>query len=77
VLERELGNFNPDGYCKFLGYQGARWQRHDVYGWYCFRGAEHRSFDPTSGCRWQYHRNDAYARYRDYNDPSSWHCLSP
>src|SRR5690349_12616716 len=59
-----LGGMDLDGYCRSLGYRGVTLTGHTVYDWYCVTNSgSHVGIEINKECNWQYHRNDAYAKY--------------
>jgi hypothetical protein len=66
-----LGGLTQDEYCQSRGYQ-----RSSLMGgtWYCVRSSGSMPIDHDDACRWQYRRQDVYARWGSPTDPYSIKC---
>lgn len=73
-----LGGMDLDGYCRSIGNRGATLTGKTVYDWQCVSNAgAHSGININAACNWQYHRNDAYSLWDDFNNPFSMKCYSP
>lgn len=78
-LLQDNGTMDFDGYCRSLGYNGARIDptQYNVNSWGCLRSdGTQAGMDLFDLCSWQYGGSLPNPEYSDYNDPYSWFCSS-
>lgn len=71
------GNMDFDGYCRSLGYSGARIDptQYNVNSWGCVKPDDTQvGMDLYDLCKWQYGGSLPNPKYSEYNDPYSWFC---
>ena len=76
---QDSGDMDLDGYCRSLGYNGARIDptQYNVNSWGCLKSdGTQAGMDLYDLCRWQYGGRLPYPEYSEYNDPYSWFCSS-
>jgi hypothetical protein len=70
-----LGQADLVQYCHALGYTDLSLDGPTAYDWHCTRPpAVKDSLSVIEGCRQQYHRATATARYAEIANPDSWQC---
>jgi hypothetical protein len=69
-IQGVLGQLDIASYCTAAGLGSAKLTVDDAYGWSC--GGQ--PVDEQAACDFQYHSNDAIARFAVFADPYSWQC---
>jgi hypothetical protein len=73
----ELGGVDLNGYCRYVGYDGAKLLVNNPYGWVCYSntGEELAAITVNDACQWQYSWDDVGVPPGN-NDPNAWRCWS-
>ncbi len=70
-----LGTLDLNGYCQYLGGQGASLDGSTAYDWHCIdSNGDREDIDVNEACQWQFADMNATAVVGDINDPYSWSC---
>lgn len=74
---RQLGGVDLNGYCRSVGYGGAKLLANNPYGWVCFNSGDDlmASITVNDACQWQGSWSDVAVPPAN-NDPNAWRCWS-
>lgn len=77
IRGRQLGRVDLNGYCRSVGYGGAKLLANNPYGWVCFNSGDDlmASITVNDACQWQGRWEDV-AVPPGNNDPNQWRCWS-